>query len=426
MLREHFYRGDMGRTTVLEDHGYRQVDVMELATEDIQSATPKTTTGKPSFYRPELDALRFFAFFSVFLFHVLPDHVSRLSFIPNPVTRDIIVCITASLSFGVCLFFVLSAYLITTLLLREHRTSNKINLREFYIRRILRIWPLYLAVISVAFVACTVFRGFPGSKLLAAYVFFSGNLLWNLHLPDKIGPLAVGHLWSVSVEEQFYLIFPGLARVTRMRFLYSLCALVTGVAVCSLAYFSHAGIRKDDVWRSSLVQFMMFSAGIAIAAYFRNRPLPRFSVLARAIILLLGVASCFCAQYFCRVSDDRPFAAAQSAIAGYVLVMLGCSALLLAFLGFSAKLPPALTYLGKISYGLYVFHPWAITFAAYFVALYLHIPFEQGTGGGHWAAVKILLAGVMTLGMAMASYHFLEKPFLKMKKRFEVVSTRAV
>jgi peptidoglycan/LPS O-acetylase OafA/YrhL len=416
----------LGRTTVLEDHDYRQADTTKPVTADIPSTKPKTTTGKPSFYRPELDALRFFAFFAVFLFHVLPDHVSKLPFIPNAVIRDIIVCVTASLSFGVCLFFVLSAYLITTLLLREHQTSNRINLREFYIRRILRIWPLYLAVISVAFVACTVSRGFPGYNVIAAYVFFSGNLLWNLHLSGDIRPLAIGHLWSVSVEEQFYLIFPSLARVTGTRFLNAICTVFTGVAIVALIHLSQVGLRKDEVWRNSFVQFMMFSAGVAIAAYFRRRPLPQFRVSIRIVIFLLGVAICFSAQYFCRVSDDHRFLSAGYAVAGYLLVMIGCSAFLLAFLGYVGRLPAVLTYLGKISYGLYVFHPWAIGLAAYFVTLALHVPFEQGTGGGRWAVVKILLASVLTLVMAALSYHLLEKPFLRMKKKFEVVSTRAV
>jgi peptidoglycan/LPS O-acetylase OafA/YrhL len=416
----------MGSTTTIRNGGSGKIAVKNLAG---LAAEPKplvsTRTGA-SFYRPELDALRFFAFFAVFLFHVLPDHVSKLPAIRNSVVKDVIVCLTSSLSFGVCLFFVLSAYLITTLLLREQHATNHVNLPDFYARRILRIWPLYLLALCLAFSACTLTRGFPGYKVIAAYLLFSGNLLGNFHLSVDIRPLEISHLWSISVEEQFYLVFPGVARVTKLRFLPLLCGVFTTAAIWGLIHLSHGNASKAEIWRSSFVQFMMFSAGVALAAYFENRPLPRFPVSGRAVILFFGAAACFSAQYFCRVGDDHLFVSARYAVIGYLLIMIGCSALLLAFLGFSGRIPSCLIHLGKISYGLYVFHRWALSLAAYVVTSFLHTPFERGTQGGPWALLKIVLAFIMTLGMAAFSYRFIEKPFLRIKKKFEVVSTRAV
>jgi peptidoglycan/LPS O-acetylase OafA/YrhL len=412
----------MGRTTDLGNG--TDVAVADPSELRVRSEHDKGGVIKASFYRPELDVLRFCAFLAVFLFHVLPDHVSKLPSIHSDTVKDLIVCMTGSLSFGVCLFFILSAYLITTLLLREEHATHTINLPEFYVRRILRIWPLYLFALVVAFAACTLTRGFPGYKLVAAYLVFSGNLLSYFHLPADLVPLDTGHLWSISVEEQFYLIFPGLARITKLRFLPLLCTVFTVTSACALVHLSH-GASKAAIWRNSFVQFMMFSAGVAIAAYFDNKPLPRFSVSLRAVILLFGLAGCFSAQYFCRVGQDHLFVSATQAVVGYLLVMISCSAYLFAFLGFSRRLPQSLIYLGKISYGLYVFHPWAVRLAAHFVTLGLGVPFEQGTGGGRWAAVKICLAALMTLGMAALSFHYLERPFLKLKKKFEVVSTRA-
>ena len=89
------------------------------------------------FYLPELDVLRFFAFFAVFLCHVAPDGPAFYD------SHGALGRLGASGAFGVDLFFTLSGYLLTSLLLREREQSGDVNLRAFYARRTLRIWPLY-------------------------------------------------------------------------------------------------------------------------------------------------------------------------------------------------------------------------------------------------------------------------------------------
>src|ERR1700674_1439630 len=96
-----------------------------------------------SFYLPQLDILRFFAFFAVFSVHVAPRAMGS--------GRGIVVGLARSGTFGVDLFFALSAYLITELLLRERRIAGHLDVRSFYIRRILRIWPLYFFYLALAF-----------------------------------------------------------------------------------------------------------------------------------------------------------------------------------------------------------------------------------------------------------------------------------
>src|SRR6266704_4681348 len=101
------------------------------------------------FYRPELEALRFFAFFGVFLFHAVPRVTSfyDANGIPRWLTATIIPAFTSG-AYGVDLFFALSAYLITSLLLRERATTGSLDLRGLSFRRILRIWPLYLSFVA--------------------------------------------------------------------------------------------------------------------------------------------------------------------------------------------------------------------------------------------------------------------------------------
>ena len=104
------------------------------------------TATQPRFYRPELDGLRFYAFLGVFVCHALPNEAKFYSGMHLPMPW-LWAAVVRSGAAGVDLFFVLSAFLITSLLLRERQETGKISLRLFYIRRILRIWPLYFLVV---------------------------------------------------------------------------------------------------------------------------------------------------------------------------------------------------------------------------------------------------------------------------------------
>src|SRR5262245_41344043 len=106
------------------------------------------------FYSPELDVLRFFAFFGVFVFHAAPRNTEFYAGagFPSWLSTFLISTFGAG-AYGVDLFFALSAYLITSLLLRERSATGNLDLRGFYIRRILRIWPLYLGFVAFATIA---------------------------------------------------------------------------------------------------------------------------------------------------------------------------------------------------------------------------------------------------------------------------------
>jgi peptidoglycan/LPS O-acetylase OafA/YrhL len=118
---------------------------------------------KPSFYRPELDVLRFFAFLSVFVYHTLYVPLDHLVGRGVPMWfAQLQVGISRAGAYGVDLFFALSAYLITELLLREKEYRGTLDVKSFYIRRILRIWPLYYVFPqSVSWVLAQVCLAFP-------------------------------------------------------------------------------------------------------------------------------------------------------------------------------------------------------------------------------------------------------------------------
>src|SRR5579859_4496379 len=101
-----------------------------------------TLSAKPSFYRPELDVLRFFAFLAVFVYHTLYVPLDHLVGRGVPTWfAQLQVSISRAGAYGVDLFFALSAYVITELLLREKAHRGTLDVKAFYIRRILRIWP---------------------------------------------------------------------------------------------------------------------------------------------------------------------------------------------------------------------------------------------------------------------------------------------
>ncbi|MEP6713807.1 MAG: acyltransferase, partial [Ferruginibacter sp.] len=160
-------------------------------------------------YFENLDGLRFFCFLSVFFFHSFhtdnPDIKSSSTYHLFKQT------LFGNGFLGVNFFFVLSGFLITYLLIKEKNKNKNIQVVNFWIRRILRIWPLYFACVFYGFVI------FPYTKILAGgipnetadpwyYVSFISNFDYiKKGLPDAQG---LGVLWSVSIEEQFYLAWP--------------------------------------------------------------------------------------------------------------------------------------------------------------------------------------------------------------------------
>ena len=147
------------------------------------------------FYRPELDVLRFFAFLSVFLYHGLPGLVNtrHSGVVAQAALYETI--IKGAGRFGVCLFFLLSAYLITELLCRERANTGTIHVGSFYSRRILRIWPLYFAFLFAGVLLGLAIQDYRiEPHRIEAFLLLSGN--WYV---ARIGCSAnpIAPLWSI-------------------------------------------------------------------------------------------------------------------------------------------------------------------------------------------------------------------------------------
>ena len=361
------------------------------------------------FYRPELDVLRFLAFSMVFIDHSLPY---------DGVFTDgrLLGSIRYAGGFGVCVFFMLSSFLITDLLEREHAVTHTIQLRAFYVRRILRIWPLYFSFLFFDFFLQQIrhTNNFPVGKLLA-FLLLAGNWWIGRFGEQHYTPSAP--LWSISVEEQFYLVWPSFRKYVGRQGSIILAAAMLIVSYVELARLCHTG--GQSIWTNTFVQFQFFSTGALLSFALRGRT-PQLSTAARVALFAGGIGTLIASpQLF--LTRGLTFAHFGP---GFFLVNVGCILIFLSLLG-ESRLGKwrILTYLGRISYGLYVFH-WMILLGTQKVGMVLvshhHVPLAVALG------LRMIVAFLLTVILAALSYRFFEAPILRYKKRFEVIRTRPV
>jgi peptidoglycan/LPS O-acetylase OafA/YrhL len=314
---------------------------------------------------------------------------------------------------GVPVFFVLSAYLITELLLRESEKYGKVDIGKFYIRRILRIWPLYFFVLIFGYLLAHIVRGHPiGIGMLVPYLLLSGN--WFTAFFGYL-PLGLGVLWSIGVEEQFYLVWPTIIRIGRRKgALIASAVLFAGSQISVAVLASRHNSINPGIWTNTFAQMQYFAIGAVISVLLNSR-IPRFHAAVRVLFLAAAMASFWCADYVFNTSRHEQ-ASLGATYPGYLITGLGAALMFMSFLG--AQIPKWMgpfVYFGKISYGLYVFHPLIIEAVKMVM--------------GHHASgpvARSLIALPLTLAVASLSYRFLESPFLNLKHRFETIATRAV
>ena len=340
---------------------FRVASLTTTPAEITASATARTATSR--FYHPELDALRFFAFLMVFMHHALPHKVEFWTKLGVPSDLAVVLSgIGASGAFGVSLFFVLSAYLITELLLREKELVGTLDVKSFYIRRILRIWPLYFFFLALAIAMQWFVPGeHVGWRAGLSFTFLAGN--WYIvfaGFPSSV----IFPLWSVSIEEQFYLTWPLIVRRVSQWGMVAFAVGLLAVASATRLYLGEHHRWDSAVWSNTLVQLDPIAAGILIAILLRGA-VPQLSKLARAAMIPAG-AACFgtAAVYFAVKRDPLT---TERIMLGYPTIALGGVLLLLAVLSDDAAPSKALVYLGRISYGLYVFHALGLLMADYIV-----------------------------------------------------------
>lgn len=290
--------------------------------------------------------------------------------------------------FGVDLFFVLSGFLITTLLLEEQTRFGRVSLRGFYVRRARRLLPAAACVFIVTAIFAELASragdrqaGRVGAEGIAACVFYVANIFRMLghRLPTELTPM-----WSLAQEEQFYLLWPALLIVACRRGIQPrrLAVVLGGMAVTvmmwRMALVLHGGANGRVYFGPDTRCDGLFAGSALAAARFAGMRLPRARWLG-----LVALAGFVMLTAFSHGSTVFAYAA------GFPLVALAGVALIVAALGSGARLLEwrPVVWLGSISYGLYV---WQATVVTHF-----------GTGT---AIVFAVLAG-------WASTRLIEQPF---------------
>lgn len=317
---------------------------------------------------------------------------------------------------GVPLFFALSAYLVTELLRAEKAFTGSIKVGAFYSRRVLRIWPLYFFVLGMGFVLSRLYPDTPISWFaLLCYTLLMGNWYTSRYgfLSFSLGPL-----WSIPVEEQFYFSWPWIARTVSRPVLALICLagwLCSQTMLLYLCY--HHASSSPEVWTNSIVQLQYFAIGAGMSIWL-NGSVPKIGVPLRLLFVVGGFLLSPLGEY---LGNANAILGERSSITHlyptYLVGGVSVTAMLIGFLGCTALANwSAVRYLGKISYGLYLFHPLAIVQSEYI----LHNLGLDSPGISTPAALLI------DIGIAWLSYEYLEKPFLRLKERFAVVKSRAV
>ena len=313
---------------------------------------------------------------------------------------------------GVDLFFVLSGFLITGIL--YDAKGGERYFRNFYARRILRIFPLYYGALVVFLVLLPfVWRGHEGLAQMREEGIWYWTYLVNVQIAREGWPDfgALGHFWSLAVEEQFYLLWPVAVFLLRRRPLMALCAGAGGLAV-GVRLALHLADREAAAFVLLPARVDALAAGALLALAVRGPGgLPATLRWAKpaAAVALAGLAALFVWKRGLPAEDPAV------AVAGYsLLAVLFAGVLALTLEGRAERwlAAPWLVFFGRYSYGLYVLHH---------PLLFLK-PERLSYGSLPGWLLFVGAATGATVLLALLSWHFWEKPFLDLKDRFPYAS----
>lgn len=357
-------------------------------------------------YFPGLNALRFFAA-TLVIFH----HLEQYKFWGNQDSLWGNSFIDAMGHKPVGLFFVLSGYLITYLLLEENRDKHSINIGQFYLKRVFRIWPLYFLIVIIALSIIPLFSDISFAALPApdsptifiSLILILPNLL-RISFPTLVG---ANQLWSVGIEEQFYLFWPLLIKQFQKNiigFLYSFIGIKIAIHLIILFGLT----IRDTPWLSNIeilyslfpVEQMAVGALGAAFLFYKKESILKYMGSPTVAIIATGliIGSSF-------VHLD------------YILTPLLESVLFVIIIyqiTINKKIHKPLEnktlhYLGSISYGIYMWHTIAITISMTVMDLL----------GWNSSIIVCLSSLAITLLFSHLSFKYLESPILKLRKYYE-------
>lgn len=318
---------------------------------------------------------------------------------------------------GVGLFFVLSGFLITYLLLEEKGRHGEIDTLKFYLRRAFRIWPIYFLIVALSlFVFPNIeMLYFPGTNEKLTFHFKERLLFLGLIFPNFAFvitdlPYWCAQTWSIGVEEQFYYLWPWLIKYPKWKFLTFLLFMIILISLL-WASISLAGLSYDQSKNSILtfigqfrIQIMALGGITASLVYYKKTRI--LNILFRRDLQFVAYL-CLLILFFSGIHFTG-FMEVYAVLFALFILNISCNPR--SIIKIDNKW---MDYLGRISYGLYIYH---VAVSVCIINI-LRFYFPE-MSGWNYQIVLYLLTFIFSILISSASYHYFEKPLLKFKDKY--------
>jgi len=384
--------------------------------------------------------LRFFAALAVFFTHVElikkftgfgshwidpEERITKFTVFQSVISKEIdplSPLIAYSSALGVVFFFVLSGFLITYLLLKEKESNKTIQIGKFYLRRAFRIWPLYYLIFILGFFVLPNLELFavPGQDVffnqnfwgnLMLYAFFMPNLAFSIYTTAVPN---IGQSWSIGVEEQFYLLWPLLIRKSKnvlksILWITGIIIALKGILLLSFPFIKLEALVVIKKFLAMSKLECMALGGLGAYVLF-NKKEEVLRIIYKPVSQIMAVVFIPILIYFIPTEfEDVQHLLFSVSFLVIILNVAGNEKVLLRFEN------PILQYLGRISYGFYMFHVMCIVFTIHILDKYIGLDNDITT------PQHILLYGIsflLTVAVSSLSYHIFEKAFIRLKDKY--------
>lgn len=359
---------------------------------------------RAKYYFPQLDSIRGLSFLAVYFFHAVHPQFG------DGIFSRLLQYLYNNLVLSIDVFFILSSFLLTWLGMREYKTKGNFSFINYFIRRALRIWPLYFLLMLFSFVlvpyASTYFNVPVTLPPAYYYLFFISNFYLEGHV------YFLRFLWTLAVEEQFYLLW-GFCLWVLQKHIKACVALLAGVSVLYTVYAIVKGIHHDF---HTLTYLFDFAVGI-LAAFLLHREYAFISWFKkgnkrRSLLFLLLLPLLFFCLFFIQEITPVAFTPWLDLLGRYLFIIYAGLFIIEQMVNENAvlklKSSKFLVYTGKISYGLYCFHGIVLTFGLVLL---------EKLGIGMPLVLRVFVFLAANYLVSAISYRFIESPFLRLKNQ---------
>ncbi|MGB4773709.1 MAG: acyltransferase [Daejeonella sp.] len=361
-------------------------------------------------YIKQLDGLRAIAVILVIISHWIPT-TNLINRIPNG-------------AIGVDIFFVLSGFLISKILFDNKNRAEELNIpkstsiKNFYVRRTLRIFPIYYLTIFILLL----FSKYTGTNIQSAFVYFL-TYTSNFYFFDIQGwDGMVSHLWSLAVEEQFYLIWPWVILFSNKKYFLHIISIFIFIGV--LSQYLMSGVKMSSVLTFTCFDAFGLGAFLSWIITYAPDKLKRFYV----IISVVSAISFF--LFIVGAIQNKwtviPFRTLVSFITlwiiTYIIINRETNSLKFKFILNNR----VLIFLGKISYGLYLYHNIIPTLNSKIINIYINPLLPDILYKKYWGQLYLLENSILLVAISWLSFILIEKRFLNLKKYFDYQKDNSV